>query len=333
MTPAKPLQDVTPESETRRMYRSICDENPQIAISSKDWWLDSVCQSGEWDAAIIMKNNKPIAALPYYTERKGPLIIHKMPKLTQSFQLWLNYPSNISEHNRIDFEMEAVRGIIDLLPKSHVVSFNVHHSLRNLLPFYWEGFSEAVRYTYVIDDLSDLDEVFSRFSSAARNKIRKAEKVVKTRFTDDVSEFYAMNKKTFDRQGMAMPYSFDFIEKHDRALSKKNARKIFVAVDSENKIHSALYLTWDENSSYVHMVGEDPVLRSSGAGIKLIWDAIQYTRNELKLNCFDFEGSMIQSVESVRRSCGGQQRTFSNISNPLFSILHMVRGALRQAKS
>ncbi|WP_081645147.1 GNAT family N-acetyltransferase [Cupriavidus sp. GA3-3] len=332
MSQTKPVPAITAESETRKAYRTICSENPQIAISSKDWWLDSVCQNGEWDAAIVMKNNKPIAALPYYTERRGPLIIQRMPKLTQSFQLWLNYPSNISEHNRIDFEMEAVREIVALLPKSHVVSFNIHHSLRNLLPFYWKGFSEAVRYTYVIDDIADLDGVFSRFNSAARNKIRKAEKIVKTRFTNDVSEFYAINKKTFDRQGMKMPYSFGFIERHDQALLERNARKIFTAVDDDNQIHSALYLTWDQKSSYVHMVGEDPKLRTSGAGIKLIWDAIQYTRNELKLNCLDFEGSMIQSVESVRRSCGGQQRTFSNISNRLFAALHMARGVFRQAK-
>lgn len=332
MIPANPLRSFTVESETRKIYRDICARNPQIAMSSKDWWLDSVCQGGEWDAAIVMKNNKPIAALPYYTERKGPIVVQRMPKLTQSHQLWLDYPSNLSEHNRIDFEMEAVRGIIAVLPKCHIVSFNIHHSLRNLLPFYWEGYSEAVRYNYVIDDISDLDHVFSRFSSTARNKIRKANKAVQTHSTTDISSFYSINKKTFDRRGMKMPYSLDLIKRHDQALAERKARNIFIATDKDNQVHSALYLTWDESSSYVHMVGEDPNLRSSGAGIKLVWDAIQFTRNELKLNCFDFEGSMIQSIETVRRSCGGQQRTFSNISNRLFSILHMARDAFRQTK-
>ena len=47
----------------------------------------------------------------------------------------------------------------------------------------------------------------------------------------------------------------------------------------------------------------------------LIWHAIQYTKETLGLDIFDFEGSMIESVERVRRDCGGVQRAYSSIAH------------------
>lgn len=315
------------EADSKKAYRELCSTHTSISLFSKDWWFDSVCDNGErWDAVIYKKSGVVIAALPYVMKKKGPFNIQTMPKLTQNFQIWINYPDGIKDQDIIDFEVSAVSGIVSLLPKSHFVSFNVNYKLSNLIPFHWAGFSESALYTYVVDDLSDLPEVFSRFDGSMRNKVRKAEKLVATKFTDDISVFYEINKKTFTRQGLEIPYTFNFLEKHDKALKERKSRQIFLAVDDLGRAHSALYLTWDSHSSYVHMVGEDPELRSSGAGIKLIWDAIQFTRNELGLNCFDFEGSMIKSVENVRRNCGGQQRVYSNLTRCDSKILMALVG-------
>lgn len=295
------------------LYREICKNNPDIALFSKDWWLDSVCVGGEWDATIYKKEGRIVSALPFFKKEKGPFKFQLMPMLTQNFKVWVNYPEGISESDKLDFELDAVKGAVDLLPKADYTSLNIFGKNANLLPFHWAGFEETRFYTYVVEGLSDLDEVLTRFDGAMRNKIRKADKIVSVKFLEDVSEFYAVNKKTFDRQGVAIPYSLEFIVRHDKALSENNSRKIFAAVDEEGRIHSALYLTWDSTSSYVHMVGEDPELRSSGAGIKLIWEAIKYTKETLNLDCFDYEGSMMQSVENVRRNCAGRQQQYSRM--------------------
>ena len=62
------------------------------------------------------------------------------------------------------------------------------------------------------------------------------------------------------------------------------------------------------------MAGDDPELRNSGAGVLLVWEAIQYTKNELGLNIFDFEGSIIKPIERVRRQFGTKQIPYFNIS-------------------
>jgi hypothetical protein len=177
---------------------------------------------------VILENRVgPIAALPYFI-RKGRLFsVLEMPPLTQNFKIWLKYPENIKEQRVPDYQVMVVRELIKMLPKTCLVSFNVHYAFKNLIPFYWNGYQELAKYTYVIDDLSDLEKVFERFDRNIRNRVRKAEKIVRTIFSEDIDEFYRMNKKTFKRQNISTPYSLELLRKHDSALRSHGARKIF----------------------------------------------------------------------------------------------------------
>jgi len=291
------------------LYRELCAKEPTIPIFSKDWWLDAVCGRDEWDAVVIEKNGNVVGAMPYYKTRKYGFDIIRMPQLTQSMGPWINYPSNQKYANRLSLEKEVYSDIIRKLPRYDAFSQNFHYHVSNWLPFYWEGFEQTTRYTYVIERLEDLAEVLSRFKDNMRNKINKARKTVVVQ-EGCIEDFYVMNKKTFERQGLKIPYSFDFMKRMDKALDERHCRRIFFGVDEDGRFHSALYLIWDAGSSYVHMVGEDPELRKSGAGILLVYESIRFTRETLGLDCYDFEGSMVESIEEVRRACGGVQKPY-----------------------
>jgi len=318
----------------KERYRELCNTEPSIPIFSKNWWLDAACGKDNWDVVVFEnKGNDIIAALPYYAikSRYGfkKIII---PKLTQTMGPWLKYPPNQKYANRLSFEKKVMNALINTLPKFDTFSQNFHYSINNWLPFYWHGFKQTTRYTYVIENLNDLEEVESRFKGNMRNKIRKAQKLVRIVTDETVDTFYKINKLTFDRQQISIPYSLEFLKRQDKALQEHNARKIFFAVDNNDKVHSALYLIWDSMSSYVHMVGEDPNIRQSGAGIFLILEALRFTSCELRLDRFDFEGSMIESVEEVRRSCGGVQKPYfhiTKVNSRLLKLIHLITEVIR----
>ncbi|MGR2882810.1 GNAT family N-acetyltransferase [Vibrio vulnificus] len=295
----------------KEKYRQLCRKEESISLFCKDWWLDSVCGDA-WDVCIVEEKGQIVAALPYVLKSKLGLKFIQQPTLTQHSGPWFkknakNYSKTISNENKY------IKELIEQLPSYDYLSINMHYENQNWLPFYWSNFKQTTKYTYLLPDLSDLDEVFSGFSSSYRGKIRKAEKLVNVKLSMAIEDFYSINEKTFRRQGINAPYSLEFVKRHDALLDKQNSRQIFYAHDKEGNIHSALYLTWDSKSAYVHMVGEDPEFRSSGAGILLIWEAIKYTKEILKLARFDFEGSMIEAVEKVRRDCGGIQTPYFNI--------------------
>ncbi len=309
----------------KELYRELCKVEPTIPIFSKDWWLDAVCGKDNWNVVVVERNSNIIAAMPYYMIRKYGLTVIKMPILTQTMGPWIKYPQNQKYANRISIEKSLYMEIINRLPNFDYFIQNFNYRVTNWLPFYWRGFNQTTRYTYVIEGLDDIEEVLSRFKDNMRNKINKARKIITEIQEGNIQDFYDINKKTFERQGIKIPYSLDLLIEKDNILSEKNCRKIYFAVDEQHRIHSALYLIWDELSSYVHMVGEDPELRKSGAGILLIYESLKYTKEVLGLDCYDFEGSMIESVEEVRRACGGVQRPYHSISKTNSRLLKCMQ--------
>lgn len=288
----------------KEIYRKLCKQQPEIPVFVKDWYLDAVCENGVWDVAIVRKGEQIQAFLPYFLKKKGPFSYITMPLFVKWMgPYFLNKPKTLQE------EHQLVETLIKQLPTIDGIKQNFHYQITNWLPFYWRDYQQNTYYTYQLY-LDNLDEVYERCNRNIRRNIKKAENNLRIVHDLSIETFYQYNKMSFDRQGLKMPYSFAQFYKHDKALAKHNARQVFFAVDEQDKIHSVAYLIWDGRSSYYHLSGDDPNLRQSGAGIFLIWKAIQYTKEVLSLNLFDFEGSMIKSVEQIRRQFGAQQRPY-----------------------
>jgi lipid II:glycine glycyltransferase (peptidoglycan interpeptide bridge formation enzyme) len=319
----------------KEKYRKFCQKEKDIPIFSKDWWLDAVCGEDAWDVVLVEKNNEVIASLPFVKTKRAIFELLTIPKLTQNLGPYLKYPPNQKYEKKLSFEKEMITKLIERLPYFDSFNQNFHYSIQNWLPFYWAGFEQSTRYTYVIINLfkKTEEEIFQEFNSSYRNKVKKAKKAVVVKKGLSIDRFYEINKKTFERQNLLLPYSFNFLKYHDEILSKNSSREIFYAEDEKGNIHSALYLTWDNNSSYVHMVGEDPELRKSAAGILLVWESILHTKNILKLDNYDFEGSMLENVEQVRRSFGAVQKPYFSITktnSKLLNIRKLVKEILKK---
>lgn len=199
-----------------------------------------------------------------------------------------------------------------MLPRDIAFCFqNFDYSITNWLPFYWKGFKQTTRYTYVINNLHDIDDVYSNFSSKTKGKIKKASKLVKCCLCDDLCEFYNINKMVFDRQGIKIPYSLQFLRRLDNTLMRYNRRKILIAKDDNENIHAAIYIIWDEESAYNLMIGGNPNFRNSDATSLLVWEAIKFASSVTKK--FDFEGSMLESVEGFFRGFDAKQKRYFSV--------------------
>jgi lipid II:glycine glycyltransferase (peptidoglycan interpeptide bridge formation enzyme) len=280
------------------------------AIFQKAWWLDAVAP-GQWREAIVTKNNKLLARMPYVIKKQYGFTHIIMPHLTQTLGTWL-MTSDSKNSKQLSQEIELMNAIIEQLPAFDYFHQNFHYSITNWLPFYWNTFTQMTRYTYVIEDLSDLDKVWSQFEHNTRNVIRKASSLLCVCAHEDIERFIDINELTFKRQGIRVPYSREFVRRLDKSCADRNARKIFFAVDPEEKVHAAIYLVWDENSGYYLMSGTDPKFRNSGANSLLLWEGIKFMSTVTKR--FDFEGSMIKSVEHFFRGFGGTQKPYFSIT-------------------
>lgn len=298
----------------KNSYKNLCNTETTIPIFSRDWWMDAVCGEENWDVILVEKGEQIIAALPYYFIQKGKKIKIRQPILTQTNGIWIKYPDNQKHSIKLSYEKKIIGKIADKLEKLPITYYsqNFKYNFTNWLPFYWRGFKQTTRYSYIIKDLTNLEQVFQNFDRTKKQNIRKAEKLVEVKQDLNIEEFYRLNQMTFIRQDMDIPYSFDFFKKLDNACDKHNCRKIFYAEDSEGRKHAAIYIIWDENSAYYLMAGTDPELKNSEATSLLLWEAIKFSSKVTKK--FDFEGSMIEPIEKFFSLFGTEQKQYFNIS-------------------
>ncbi|GJG94626.1 GNAT family N-acetyltransferase [Cupriavidus pauculus] len=293
----------------QRKYRELCESERSIPLSSRAWWLDATVGADRWSVALVERGGKVIAAMPYVKKKRYGFVILTQPRSGHGLGPWLAC-EDAKPARVLGQQKELMTDLIEQLPRfDHFVqAWDYNHT--NWLPFCWKGFRQTTKYTYVLDDLSDSDAIWNGMQPNIRAEIRKASTRhgLEVRDDLDIEEFITLNKQVFERQGMALPYTEDYVRRLDAACVARGARKIFIAVDKEGRRHSGVYLVWDGQVAYYLMGGSDPALRTSGAASLCMWEAIRFASGVART--FDFEGSMLEPVERFFRAFGAEQKPY-----------------------
>lgn len=304
------------------VYREWSENETTLPIFSKGWWLDAVAPNS-WSAVVINMNQDVVAAMPYFRRRKLSFVVLGQPPLTQNLGPWIG-DVDTKYSKRLAREKDLMEALIERLPTYDGFYQNWHYSRTNWLPFYWRGFEQTTRYTYVIDCLSDLDKVFAEFEHSKRKNIKKAEKMVHVEWDIGCEEFYKNHVMTLSKQGQKISYSYDLFSRIYHSCYTKSMGRTLGAYDSSGNLHAALFIVFDEMSAYDLISTIDPEYRTYGAASLLVREAIKLT-SERGLPRFDFEGSMIEPVERSFRQFGAVQKSYH-------SVTHIPSRTLRMAK-
>ena len=280
------------------------------SIFEQPWWLDAVAP-GEWSAVEIRSGGRIEARMPFVSDQRLGLRLLRMPKLTQNLGPWIRHPES-SQHQRLAREKDLMEQLIEGLPPFDRLQQHWHHSMTNWLPFYWKGFEQTTRYTYLLDDLSSLDRIWAGFRGNIRREIKKAEQRVEVSVTDDPSTLLSMVTRTYARQEKRVPFPVDLLLRIDQACRARDVRRILVARGDDGRAHAAMLLVWDPRAAYYLIGGADEALRNSGAQSLLMWHAIRTAATVTRT--FNFEGSMIEPIERFFRAFGARQAGYFAIS-------------------
>lgn len=308
----------------KNLYHSFCQKEKDIPLFSKSWYLDAVCGANNWDVLMVKKGNEIAATMPFLITKKMGFSLMRMPLITPYWGPY--FPKKFRSNSQ---QEKLIKALIQQMPKHDLFDQNFHHYFQNWLPFYWKNFEASVRYSFLIDLTKTLEEIYQNINADYRNnKIPKAQELVTIVTDHSLVSFFEVHEKTFSRQGLSSPFSFDFLKRFDQCLENYEARKIFFAIDKKNQIHSVVYLVWDDETAYFLIAGDDPKFRKHGASILIVWEVIKYAKEVLGKKQFDFAGSVIQSVTRVRRNFGAEQVGYFNIrkfNSKLLKILYVLK--------
>jgi GNAT acetyltransferase-like protein len=280
------------------------------SVFEQPWWLDTVAP-GQWSAATVRRGDDVVARLPYMCRRRYGLTTIVQPHLTQTLGPWLA-PTTCKYAKRLEAEKRLLGQLIEALPPFDFFRMNFSPAMTNWLPFYWAGFEATVRYTYRIEDLSDLDRVHADFQESVRRGIRKAQGALAVDDDYPLEDLLRLNTETFARQGLRPPYSDAFVRRLDAACSARGSRRVLGAIDADGRAHAGLYVVWDEHTLYPLINARDPELQAFGSNTLLYWEAIRLASEVSRV--FDFEGSMLEPIEHFVRAFGGRQTPYFSVS-------------------
>lgn len=199
-----------------------------------------------------------------------------------------------------------------------------HYSITNWLPFYWNKFEQTTRYTYVLEDISDPEEVWKNMQGNIRREIKKARSLMSISQSDDIELMWKFHCLNFENNSAPEGTLNDFKRVY-KACKEHEAGQIFIANDESGKTVSALFIVWDEHAAYYLFGGTDDTFKNTGVFSFLMFEAIKFASTKTK--AFDFEGSMIESIERFYRGFGATQKPYFHISRSrgVFKLLMTLK--------
>jgi hypothetical protein len=304
----------------------MTDDGSRRGLFRQSWWLDATAGPGGWGEVSVSEGGRCVASLQYAVRRRWGLTSLGMPTLTPMLGPCLAAMEG-KGGNLLAREKDIVEQLHAQLPKHDYFAQNFAVETTNWLPWHWLGYCQTTRYTYVLDLTRGEDSLWKGCLPKVRSDARKATARfgVSVCSDGDLEMFLAVHELTFRRQGLRSPIERAVIERVDAACAQRGCRRIFAAVDSAGRVHAAAYIVWDASRAYYLMGGGDPLLRNSGAGTLVLWEAIRFAMTVAPV--FDFEGSMMESVERFIRGFGATQLPYHRIWRAPSRIVAAALGA------
>ncbi len=303
-------------------YRILCNMESSLPIFSRDWWLDTVCGNDKWDVLLVEEKGRILATMPLYVPVSGMV---SMPPYTQTMGPWFALDSPDTKYTTVLGRRQALsKALIEGLKEYDVFLQNFNYFITDWLPYYWEGFKQTTRYTYLLENISNTDALWDNMSINIRRNITKAKEkaFISVKRSIPIEEFLQIYSLTFERQHERAP-SLDILKKLINICRERKQGDLWGGYDQEGRLHAVAFIVWQDSCAYYLAGGGDPSLRSSGAHSLVMWEGIQAVSRYT--DTFDFEGSMIPGVERFFREFGARQTPFFTISKGEKSLLQKVR--------
>lgn len=301
-------------------YHLLCSTSPTLPLFSLDWWLDITCGPENWTVLLVEEKERILAALPLYIPAPG---IVSMPPFTQTMGPWFAPESEDTKYTKaLGKRQDLCKQFTKQLRSFRHFLQNFNYRITDWLPFYWEGYQQTTRYTYLLQDIKNQEVLWDNMSANIRRNITKARD--KHRITVKkgipVEAFLQIQEQTFERQQKKMWEDSRILAGLIIASRERGQGDLWGGYDEEGRLHAAAFVVWQGNSAYYLGGGGDPALRDSGAQSLILWECIRYASQYT--DTFDFEGSMLPGVERFFREFGAIQTPFFTITKGKLSLIH-----------
>lgn len=316
------LKDQLPFSLQYSWWNEVIQENWEVVTVTHDSSLPHN-ESNEAKSGYELSTIK--AVWPIYVRKKGPWKMLGQPAFTPYGGPIYNYPKDQKRERRYSWEQKTTVELIQQLPEFSELLINCRIDLSNTLPFIWGGFEDRKKYTYLLHLQQHVEDIWQNFRENIRRQIRKAEKELTVSVSNNSSKMGDLLKESYANKAEVYPIDDETIySRISQYIEKHSCGELLQAVDQKGEIHAMMVWIHDSQSAYYLIGGAAEKHKNSGAMSLLMWEAIQ--RSKAKgISTFNFEGSMVPSIEKYLRGFGGILSPYSCLIKNNSKSLQVLR--------
>ncbi len=293
----------SPDKILRDDWDALIRRSPQGNFYALTHYMDVVANS--WKGIEVLENNKLVAVMPILIHKKYGIKYALQPNFVQYWGIFFDKINFQSSYRELSWKRKVVKLIVEQLPeKLKLFSFCMSPEFDYAFPFYWEGFNLKIRYSYHLDLTKGEEEVWRGIKRKRRSILLQAEQDLnQVQVTNDPKGLLSLIKENLEAKVEIMSQKHFNILPHLILKMHKEGYILQINGSKGTPLTAGYFVDFEGKTTYLIGV-KKPGIQESGAHSLLIWEAIK--RSMGKSRIFDFEGSMLEGVESFFRTFGGR---------------------------
>jgi len=310
--------------------------SPQGTVFSKSQWLNAAAgaQGGIPRYIGVFEDRKLVAGITFVELSRGTFRKITTPALTPYGGIIYRPVSGKRLSEQDSFNMSCAEKIIEYLGPRYRYSFLVHSpGLIDIRPFVWAGWTESVRYTYILD-LSDPDSIWDIMERRVRTVLRKAESTLGMGGAIDIEDFGKLYERIYLDRHNRPPVSWNSVSTLLGEVMKSGLAEMRTVRNSSGEVISAMVLIADAGRVYSWISGSIPGSNSTGAFSLLFWDTIR--RYSETCTSLDMVGANIHPIAFFKKGFGGTLTPYyvtERYSSTWSRTLYSMYGGIKKLRS
>lgn len=279
--------------------------------------MDAVCVKGDWDVCLTKNGAGELTGvLVYHIRKYRGFTLILQPPMTAYNGIYIFYPDDYKTHKRTSHQVKVTRELKEQLPPCSLYFQQYHPDFNNWLPFYWDGYKQTTRYTYLMDKTIGKETLKQKLKGNLRRSFNQLEKITTIK-QHNYDTLWPLLVKSFEKKNKPVPYNPKAVKQLFENFMGTDRIVAFGCHNSAtDRLMAGVVIARDKHRNYGIINFNMPNARPNGALGYLIWE----TMFQLDTTITDFEGSMLKEVEFYLRAFGGKltpHYKIQKVFNPL----------------
>lgn len=323
------MEKVTIVTSRTEYETFVAEQAETVPLYYHPWWLDAVTGgTKDWQPwCALSDDGRVLAIFPLYAPIRGVAI---PPPYTQVGGIYFSPEgegegcSPQSKHGLFIQRRKITMAFVEAMPQFKYFEVPFSSSFTDWLPYYWQGYSSFVRYSYARRLPRDEKALLVSENRDVRHKITLAKQqgyqYLEASTPDDLLR---LSHTLYRKKGLARHLLATLEHTVDVAMSRGQGL-LPTIYSKEGDLLAAGFTPYEGSTGYLIATASVGGKEHKAAPAYLIHSTM-LALSHCHLTHFDFEGSMLQGVEAVFRSFYGEQYPFYRISKGSLSLKQRVQ--------